>query len=56
MLELPKNNLISRVLLQINNTVYMFGFDPITFMKRYVQRTEKGFMNLSNYEFGMSLS
>jgi hypothetical protein len=54
-LELPSNHLTSKVLLQLDNSIYVVGFDPKTFSKKYVQKTEKGFMNLSNFEYGAVL-
>jgi len=43
------------VLVQLDNTVYAIGFDPRTFSNKYIQKTEKGFMNMSNFEYGTSL-
>ncbi len=34
----------------------MIGFNPRIFSTLYAKKTEKGFMNLSRYEYGVNLS
>lgn len=55
MLELPEKNIVSKLLLLLNNSLYVIGFDPQTVANSYVLKVEKGFLNLSNFEYGVSL-
>jgi hypothetical protein len=55
-IELHHSYLISKILLQLHNSVYVIGFNPHTFASRYVEKTDKGFFSLSNFEYGANLS
>lgn len=38
-LELPTTHLTSKLLLQVDNSIYLIGFDPRTLGQKYVQKT-----------------
>ena len=53
---MPEKNIVSKLLLLFNSSLYVIGFNPQTVANSYVAKVEKGFLNLSNFEYGVSLS
>lgn len=49
MMELGEEKMICRVLVVVEGVVVVVGFEPTVFCGRYVQKTEKGFMNMSTF-------
>ena len=55
MLEMIEDKQVIRLILRICNMVYIVGVDPETLTKKYLQKTEKGMINLSNFSYCIDL-